>query len=97
MKEPDPDAMAERMSLPLLMEWLAYYTVEPFGDEWRRSGRLAALVAASAGAKVDGDLEMEDLFMPTGGKYRGMNQTEAQMLEQLRKVPEMRQQIDRRR
>ena len=93
MREIDPDALAERMPLPLLWEWIAYYQREPFGDEWRRTGRLAALVVASSGAKVDG--EMEELFMPGGGIYRGMNQTEVQMLEELRKIPEFKERIER--
>jgi hypothetical protein len=93
MQEVDPDAMAARMPLPLLWEWLAYYQREPFGDEWRRTGRLAALVVAAAGAKIEG--EMEELFMPGNGKYRGMNQSEVAMLEELRKIPQFRERIDR--
>jgi hypothetical protein len=94
MREIDPDEMAERMPLPLVWEWIAFYQMEPFGDAWRRTGRLASIVAAASGAKVEGS--MEDLFMPGGGKYRGMNQTEMQMLEELRKIPALREQIDRR-
>lgn len=80
----DVDAMGA-MPMPLLAEWMAYWQVEPFGDEWRRTGRLATIVAAAAGAKVEGDLE--EKFLPGGGIYRGMNQTEAQMLDEIRKIP----------
>ena len=88
----DVDALAASMPLPLYQEWVAFYMLEPFGDEWRRTARLTSLMAAVAGAKVEG--ELEEKFVPTGGMYRGMNQTEAQMLDELRKVPQFRQQID---
>jgi len=86
--------MAAKMSMPLVVEWMAFYIRSPFGDEWRRTGRLAGIVAAAAGAKVDGDLE--EHFLPTGGRYRGLNQTEAQMLDELRKIPQLRAQLDNR-
>lgn len=81
----DVDALARAMPVPLLVEWLAFYRMEPWGDDWRRTGRHAAIVAAAAGAKTDG--ELEEKFLPGGGIYRGMNQTEAQMLDELRKIP----------
>ena len=62
----DVDALAASMPMPLVLEWMAYYIRAPFGDEWRRTGRLAGIVAAAAGAKVDGDLE--EHFLPTGGR-----------------------------
>lgn len=30
------DDLAESMSVDLLYEWLAFYSLEPFGDEWLR-------------------------------------------------------------
>lgn len=61
---------------------MAYWIVEPFGDEWARTGKLAAVVAASQGAKVEPDFE--EKFLPS---YRAPQQTEAQMIEELRKIP----------
>jgi hypothetical protein len=71
------------ISLPQLREWIAYYRLEPFGDDWRRTGRLAAVTAASAGAKIGHD--MEDKFLPT---YRpgGPPQTDAEMERELAKI-----------
>lgn len=85
--------------MPLFWEWCAYYRIAPWGDAWRRAGRLASHIAASSGAKVEGGEigDIEESFMPTGGKYRGMNQTEIEMLRELRKIPAIREQIDRRR
>jgi hypothetical protein len=90
----DVDGMAAQMPVGLFQEWMAFYMLEPFGDEWRRTGRLTALMAAAAGAKVDG--ELEEKFLPTGGIYRGMNQDEQQMLDELRKIPIFREQLDKR-
>ena len=81
----DVDALAKAMPMSLVVEWMAYFRVEPFGDEWRRTGRLATVVASAMGAKVQGDLE--EKFLPGGGIYRGKNQTEQQMLDELRKLP----------
>ena len=71
------------ISLPQLREWIAYYRLEPFGDDWRRTGRLAAVTAASNGAKIGHD--MEDKFLPT---YRpgGPPQTDAEMERELAKI-----------
>ncbi len=39
------DHMLRSMSSRLLTEWLAYYSLEPFGDEWPRTALLASLIA----------------------------------------------------
>ena len=91
----DVDEMAAEIPMPVLWRWFAYWRIEPFGDEWRRSGRLASIVAAASGVRNAGDLE--DKFMPGGGKFRDMNQTEIEMLQELRKIDALRQQIDSRR
>ena len=95
MKEWDVDAFAERLPMHLFWEWAAMYRLAPWGDPRRRTGRLATIVAAAAGAKVEG--ELEERFMPGGGKYRGMNQTEIEMIEELKKIPQIKAQFDARR
>lgn len=81
----DVDALAAEMPMDAVVEWIAFFKMEPFGDEWRRTGRLAAIVAAAAGAKIEGDLE--EKFLPGGGIYGGKTQTEQQMLDEIRKIP----------
>ena len=71
--------------MSMMTEWMAFYRMEPWGDEWRQSGRLATIVAAAAGAKPDGNLE--EKFLPGGGIYRGMNADEMRVLDELRKIP----------
>jgi hypothetical protein len=78
----DVDEWAKQIPLQVLRGWMAYWTLEPFGDEWARSGKLAAILASSNGAKVDTDFETK--FLPS---YRAPVQTKEQMIEELRKVP----------
>ncbi len=61
---------------------MAYWTQEPFGDDWARSGKLAAVLASSNGAKVDTDFEAK--FLPS---YRAPVQTTDEMIAELKKVP----------
>ena len=76
------EALSKRISLRQLKWWAAYWMVEPFGDDWARSGKLAAVMAAAQGAKVDPDFE--EKFLPS---YRAPVQTEEQLIEQLRRIP----------
>lgn len=81
----DVDALAAALPLRVLKQWMAYWVVEPFGDEWARTGKLAAVVAASQGAKIEADFE--ERFLPS---YRPRVQTEAEMLAELMKIPGFR-------
>ena len=42
MCEPDVDALLRRMSSKKIAEWQAFWELEPFGDEWRQAGTVAA-------------------------------------------------------
>jgi len=78
----DVDEWAKQIPLRVLRGWMAYWTLEPFGDEWARSGKLAAVLASSNGAKVDTDFETK--FLPS---YRAPVQTTDEMIAELKKVP----------
>lgn len=80
----DVDSLARRMPCGLLAEWLAFYRLEPFGDDWRRTGRAATWQAAMAGVKLAAGFE--DRFLPGGGKYRGMSAEEAHIHDQLAEI-----------
>ena len=90
----DVVGMAEHIPAAAVASWLAFYRRNPFGDDWRRTGRLAMVVAQLAGAKVENDFE--ELFIPGGGRYRGMNEAEIAMAQNLRRIPAIREQLDRR-
>jgi hypothetical protein len=68
---------------------MAFWRVEPFGDEWARSGKLAAVTAAAQGVKVEPDFE--EKFLPS---YRAPIQTTEQMIAVLRQIPIFAKQMD---
>jgi len=78
----DVEEWSKQIPLRVLKGWMAYWVVEPFGDEWARSGKLAAVLASSNGAKVDTDFETK--FLPS---YRAPVQTTDEMIAELKKVP----------
>jgi hypothetical protein len=61
---------------------MAFWRCEPFGDEWARAGKLAAVTAAATGATIDSDFE--ERFLPS---YRAPVQTEAEMIAVLKTIP----------
>jgi hypothetical protein len=79
----DVEGWKKEITLEQVKRWLAFYRLEPFGDEWRRTARLAMTVAASNGAKVKEDAE--ELFLPTYDPGRP-TQTEAEMMAELAKI-----------
>lgn len=78
------DEMMATMSVRQMRRWVAAYRMEPFGDDWRRSARLAVVLANALGAKVAE--HAEEMFLPS---YDGSEptQTEAEMLRELMKIP----------
>lgn len=69
--------MLEAMSPEQMHEWMAYFHIEPFGDEWLQAGTLSAVfynTVASIGAGIGGsklkDKDMRDPsdFMPATEK-----------------------------
>lgn len=72
----DVDAMLDQITPEQFNEWLAYYRVEPFGDEWLAAATIAAsshnaglMVAAAHGAKIDDEhFKKAEDFLPTFDK-----------------------------
>jgi hypothetical protein len=62
-----------------LAEWEAYWTIEPWGDEWRQSARIATALCTAWGSK---NLK-EEMLMPS---HRKRQQTQAEMFAELRKL-----------
>ena len=81
---PDVEEWKRTLTLDQLKRWLAYYRVEPFGQEWRRSARQTMFLAAAAGAQIKEDFE--EMFLPTYDPSRP-TQTEEEMLAELMKIP----------
>lgn len=77
------------MDLEELVGWLAFWHLEPFGDSWRRSARMAVAVAGSLG-KVDDNAE--SMLMPNYSLEDDC-QSEAEMAAVLAGVPLFREQM----
>lgn len=81
--------------MDVLREWRHFYDLEPWGDDWRRSGRVVALLGSALGAKLDDSFERR--FLPT---YREEEpepvrpQTEEEMIAELRKIPAFAKQLE---
>lgn len=83
LKIEDPCAFAERISIRAWKLWYAFYRLEPFGDDWRRTARAVEMLASANGAKVNE--EFEELFLPTYDPRRP-TQTDEQMAAELAKL-----------
>lgn len=80
------DSWKKRITVRQIRLWMAFWRVEPFGDEWRRSGRAALMMT---GGKIEpGD---EDKFLPS---YREKPQTEAELVAELKKIPGFKKQLE---
>lgn len=85
----DVDEWAKRIPLRVLRGWMAYWVLEPFGDEWARTGKLAAVMAEAQGHKLEPDFG--DKFLPS---YRAPVQTEEELKAQLRRIPFFAKQME---
>lgn len=83
-------SLSARITLDQLKRWMAFYRIEPFGDDWRREGRGVAMLGATWTGKFDEGLE--ERFLPT---YRANRpQTEDEIRAELMKVPGFRKQLE---
>lgn len=71
--------MLGQMTPGELDEWIAYSTLEPFGDEWKQAGTIAAevangfrtVLAGLAGQQLEErDLARADDYVPTAVRRR---------------------------
>ena len=70
----DVDALMKRITLRQVEKWLAYWKVEPFGDDWNRTARQTLFIVQALGGKVDeGFIEK---FMPNYDPGRVMTRDE---------------------
>jgi hypothetical protein len=90
----DVEAWKKEITLDQVKRWLAFYRIQPWGDDWRRTARLAVSLAAANGAKVKEDAE--EMFLPTFDPSRP-TQTEEEMLRELSKIPGFAEQLRKQR
>jgi len=80
----DVDSLAESMSVDLLYEWLAFYRLEPFGDEWLRHAVQTCQFYNAHRGKSQPQRKPQD-FMPVEARP----QTPQQIHEALMGIPRM--------
>lgn len=85
MQEPDVDALASRLTVKQLQMWRAFWRCEPFGDDWRRTGRATTLSMISAGSSVP--IDFENNFLPSWKAPPVVEQTEEEMAAEFAKIP----------
>ena len=78
----DVDSIADSMSIDLLHEWLAFYELEPFGDEWLRHAVQACQFYNANRGKSQPIRKPED-FMPVEARP----QTPQQIHDILQRIP----------
>lgn len=89
--EQSSQSLSARMTLEQLRVWMAFYRIEPFGQPWWRSARLAATVGAMWTGKYQE--KVEETFMPTYREARP--QSDQEMLAELMKAPQFRKQLEK--
>lgn len=70
----DVDAWKKRITLRQVEKWLAYWKVEPFGDDWNRTARQTLFILKALGASVDSSFI--DVFLPNYDPDRVMTEEE---------------------
>lgn len=75
--------LAHELTLEDLAMWEAYWSIEPFGDDWRRTSRQTIVLGNVFGAKMKA--EMEEQLMPGYNPFH-KTQTAAEMTAELKKI-----------
>lgn len=88
---PDFRRFADEIDLEDVVGWLAFWHLEPFGDEWRQAARTAVTVAGALGKLKD---EAEEMFMPNF-RIEDDVQSDEEMAAVLASVPMFAEQMRR--
>lgn len=81
--EQTDQSLASRITLDQLKRWYAFYRVEPFGQDWRRTARLSVAMSCAFGNRPPEDAE--ELFMP-GFDPNNTRQSENEIAAELAKL-----------
>lgn len=69
-------------------EWIAYYSIEPFGEEWAQAGMISSTIAnAARDPKKKKEPFMPDDFMP--GKKSVKRPTANELLDKVKMINRM--------
>lgn len=62
------------ITIDQVVRWMAYYRVEPFGEDWLRAAKSTAFILAALGAKIDS--AFVEMFLPGYDPDREMTDEE---------------------
>jgi hypothetical protein len=87
--EVDVEAMKNRIPWRQLVRWFAFYQLEPWGQEWRRSGRQTALIRSALLGRFDEhDEERFSITYREGDEFRSkIPKTQEELAEGLAQLP----------
>lgn len=71
---PDVEEWKKRTTLRQVEKWLAYWKVEPFGDDWNRTARQTLFLLKAFGCNVD--TQFLESFLPNYDPNRPMTDDE---------------------
>jgi hypothetical protein len=75
--------MLEDMPTELFDEWLAFYHLEPFGEEWLQTSYLCSIVMNLLAKSKNDALEL-DAFVPDFGKKQQKRAFDDQYINKMR-------------
>lgn len=80
------ERLLDEMSAAELAEWRAFYTFEPFGEEWKQTSYICTMLGNSAGGKKGGGKFKPEDFLPIKIplRHRVQRQSPEQMLDAFR-------------
>lgn len=71
---PNVEAWKKTITLRQVEKWLAYWKVEPFGDDWNRTARQTLFLLNGLGVRVDASFL--EAFLPNYDPDRPMTEDE---------------------
>lgn len=89
MKEPDVEALKARIGWKQLVKWAAFYKIEPWGQDWLRTGRSTEIIRSAMAGGFD--KHNEERFLLTyqpGDEYRPkVRRSEQEIRAKLATIP----------
>jgi len=82
------ERLLNEMSAAELAEWIAFYTVEPFGEDWKQTSYVCTMTGNASGGKRGGKPFEPSDFLPVKPSIRhtAKRQTPEQMLNIFRLI-----------
>jgi hypothetical protein len=74
LKIPNVEEWKDEVTIDQVHRWMAYYRVEPFGEDWLRTARGTLFTAMAFGAKPDDTFI--DMFLPSYDPDRELTEDE---------------------